>query len=211
MGDVTNNLPASISAPYVDFHPTYSGVSTGVSIVNDNNTDMSSRINEIAAALSKAQGELDTTKKDSKGYGYNYSDLASVIATARPILAKHNLSVVQLVGSTDEFVEVTTILSHSSGQFFRSVATLPVIEMKGCNVAQGAGASLSYLRRYAYQAILGMASEDNDANSNGGSKGSSRVAASSADQLTETKSEGKKTSFRRKVKAKPAKAEDDDI
>lgn len=129
--------------------------------------DMSSNINEIAAALAKAQSELEAAKKGEEGYGYKYSDLATVIASAKPVLAKNNLAVVQLVGKTDKEVSVTTILTHSSGQFFRSNATLPLIDMKGCNAAQNAGASLSYLRRYTYQAIIGQPSEDNDANSAG--------------------------------------------
>lgn len=165
-------------------------------------SDMSNQIGEIATALALAQGELDSAKKDSDGYGYNYSDLATVISTAKPVLQKHGLAVVQLVGYTEEKnVTVTTILTHSSGQFFRSVASLPVIDMKGCNQAQGAGASLSYLRRYAYQAILGMASEDNDASSDGPKKKSSkRVAASASSQpaKAEKKTSTKKTSFRRK-------------
>ena len=129
---------------------------------------MSDNINEIATALSKAQAELEAAKKGQEGYGYKYSDLASVIASAKPVLAKHGLAVVQLVGrQTDKYVSVTTILTHSSGQFFKSEGTLPVINMKGTNEAQNAGASLSYLRRYAYQAIIGQPSEDNDASSEG--------------------------------------------
>lgn len=138
--------------------------------------DMSVEINEISLALSKAQSELDAAKKDSSGYGYNYSDLATVIASAKPVLAKHNLAIVQLVGNTTDMVTVTTILTHSSGQYFKSVASLPVIDMKGTNAAQNAGASLSYLRRYAYQAIIGQPSEDNDASSQGMSQGGSNPA-----------------------------------
>lgn len=129
---------------------------------------MSGQINEIALALSKAQGELESAKKGEQGYGYKYSDLATVIETAKPILSKNGLAVVQLVGEQNEkSISLTTILTHSSGQYFRSHSSLPVVEMKGCNAAQCGGATLSYLRRYAYQAITGMASEDNDANSNG--------------------------------------------
>jgi hypothetical protein len=132
------------------------------------NTDMSPQINEIAEALSKAQAELTSAAKDNSGYGYNYSDLASVINSSRPALTKNGLAVVQLVGATTEdSVSVTTILTHKSGQFFKSTATLPVIEMKGCNAAQSAGASLSYLKRYQYQSIIGQPSEDNDASSEG--------------------------------------------
>jgi hypothetical protein len=90
--------------------------------------DMSDAINEVAEALSKAQSELDAATKDQAGYGYNYSDLNSVINTAKPVLAKHGLSVTQLLGNTDDNVRVTTILAHKSGQYFRSEASLPVIE-----------------------------------------------------------------------------------
>ena len=132
------------------------------------NNDMSSQINEISSSLCKAQAELESAKKDNSGYGYNYSDLNSVIKTAKPILAKHELSIVQLVGkSNDREVELNTILAHSSGQFFKSSASIAIPEMKGCNLAQQTGSAISYLRRYAYQSILGMSSEDNDASSQG--------------------------------------------
>ena len=168
-------------------------------------TSMSTNIADIATALSKAQAELDSAKKDSSGYGYQYSDLASVINSSKPVLAKHGLAVVQLVGKqTDTQVEVTTILTHSSGQFFKSVATLPVIEMKGCNAAQGAGASLSYLRRYAYQSIIGQPSEDNDASSNGKEKPKSsanfKKEAKPAAKVEKKADSGKKPNFRRKKK-----------
>ena len=134
-------------------------------------TVMSEDIGDIALALSKAQGEMESAKKDSKGYGYSYSDLATVIESAKPILAKNDLAVVQLVGNTvggeNGSVTVTTILTHKSGQYFKSVASIPLVEMKSCNIAQEAGASLSYLRRYAYQSIIGQPSEDNDASSKG--------------------------------------------
>lgn len=165
-------------------------------------TGMSEQINEISAALSKAQSELEGAKKDSSGYGYNYSDLASVISSAKPILAKHNLAIVQLIGEQSESqVSLTTILTHSSGQYFKSKATLPVIEMKGCNLAQGAGASLSYLRRYAYQAIIGQPSEDVDASSNGKAKQASDFKTKSSPKKEDKPKEEKRTRFK---SAKPA-------
>ncbi len=163
---------------------------------------MSKDIADIATALSKAQSELDSAKKDSSGYGYNYSDLASVINTSKPILAKHNLAIVQLIGEqSKEQVSLTTILTHSSGQFFKSKATLPVIEMKGCNAAQGAGASLSYLRRYAYQAIIGQPSEDNDASSKGAAKKADDFKAKPAVKKETTKKAQTKNRFQGAKKA----------
>lgn len=131
---------------------------------------MSNQINEIATALAKAQAELSSAKKDQSGYGYNYSDLASVINSSRDVLTRNGLAVVQLVGPTTDKVSLTTILTHTSGQFFKTESSIDLVEMKGCNKAQMAGSSLSYLRRYAYQAIIGQPSEDNDASSNGFNK-----------------------------------------
>lgn len=177
--------------------------------VNDVDGQMSGSINEIATALSKAQEELDAAKKDNSGYGYNYSDLATVIASAKPILAKNGLSVTQLVGDVGDNVSVTTILSHTSGQWFRSNASIPLIEMKGCNKAQCAGASLSYLRRYAYQAIIGQPSEDNDASSNGYSKSDSpkKKVGASPKKASGDLANKKKPGF---LRAKPVNNGDDD-
>jgi hypothetical protein len=132
--------------------------------------EKSDQINELATALAKAQAELTSAKKDSKGHGYNYSDLATVIEEAKRVLPKHGLSFTQLVGQTNtsetvETINVTTILLHSSGQFISSEGSIRIPEMRGVNDTQKAGAALSYLRRYSLQAILGMASEDNDASS----------------------------------------------
>ena len=152
--------------------------------------EMSDGISEIAAALSKAQSELEATSKGQEGYGYNYSDLSSVIRTAKPVLQKHGLAVTQLLGNEGDKPAVTTVLVHSSGQYFKSFASLPLIEMKGCNAAQRAGAVYSYLRRYAFQAILGMSSEDNDASSEG-TKKASKVATKPAGQKFRKKKETK--------------------
>jgi hypothetical protein len=150
----------------------------------------SENINEISTALAKAQGQLESAKKGEQGYGYRYSDLSTVIDTAKDVLSKNGLAVVQLIGEQSEKnVSLTTILTHSSGQFFQSVASLPVIEMKGCNPAQCAGATLSYLRRYAYQAIIGMASEDSDASSNGLEKPAKTTSFKAAETKVEAKSE----------------------
>jgi hypothetical protein len=75
--------------------------------------------------------------------------------------------------------------------------------MKGCNEAQRAGAVYSYLRRYAFQAIIGMSSEDNDASSEGLKKTSFSGKKAST---TKSKPDGQK--FRRK-KATTNEVEDE--
>ncbi len=182
-------------------------------------TDMSESIGSIAMALSKAQAKMSAATKDSSGYGYKYSDLSTVIAAAKDILAENELAVVQLVGHSDDSVRLTTILTHSSGEFFKSVASIPVVDMKSVNSAQRAGASLSYLRRYAYQAIIGQPSDDNDASSKEKTpkptKAYTAPAKTASKPSTETKAPAKTGgSFRKNAAPKvetPAVGGDDDL
>jgi hypothetical protein len=134
--------------------------------INHSDIIKSDSIKELATALSKAQAKLGAVHKGEQGYGYNYASLASTIETARPVLAEFGLSVSQLLGTRNSDGKggvVTTMLMHESGEYIGSTADIVIIDMKGCNEAQSSGASFSYLRRYALQAILNMASEDNDA------------------------------------------------
>jgi len=128
------------------------------------NLQFSDNLDKLAPALSSLQGELPHVGKDSKGYGYNYADLAATLDVLKPLLVKHGFSISQFGGddaSTDS--KIVTLLLHSSGQFIKGTMNLIDIEMKGTNSAQNRGAVISYFRRYAVQAIMGMASEDSDA------------------------------------------------
>ena len=122
----------------------------------------SQELSALATDLSKLQGKLPHVAKDSKGYGYNYSDLASTLDVVKPLLVEFGFSVSQFEDGNGNLV---TMLLHKSGQFIKGSMKLIEIDMKGTNKAQEKGAVLSYFRRYSIQAILGMASEDNDATS----------------------------------------------
>lgn len=136
----------------------------------------SESINELASALCLAQLEFSSLKRDEQGYGYNYVSLNSTIDAVRPILAKHGLVVSQLAGNDGEGrPAITTILMHKSGQYIKGKASMHLIEMKGVNDAQKAGAVYSYIRRYALQAILNLGAEDNDASSEGFNKPTKEV------------------------------------
>ena len=121
--------------------------------------DTSNQLDQLASDLSKLQGELPHVGKDSKGYGYNYSSLASTLDVLKPLLVKYGFSISQFGGPDDTLV---TLLLHKSGQFLRGSMKVIDIEMKGTNAAQNRGAVLSYFKRYGIQAIVGMASEDSD-------------------------------------------------
>lgn len=130
----------------------------------------SDKINELAAALSVAQGKLGAASFDARNGFLNneYATIGSFIETAKPVLAECGLAVSQSVTGTGDAVGVTTVLMHASGQWIEDTVTLPVSDEKGKSRAQVAGSIVTYLRRYAYQSILGMYSADDDDDGGGG-------------------------------------------
>lgn len=124
--------------------------------------ETSEQVNELLAALSKAQSEMKHAAKTSTNphFGRTYADLAEVWEAVRGPLTKHGLSVIQMPGLQGSTVELTTRLGHSSGQWIQSTAAATP-EKAG---PQGIGSCLTYLRRYCLAAVCGIAQDDDDAN-----------------------------------------------
>ena len=122
----------------------------------------SENINELATALSKAQGEMKSASKDSVNphYKSKYADLASVWDAVRLPLSKNGLSVVQTIGTDEHGPYVDTTLFHSSGQFIQSSMNLLLQR----NDMQGLGSAITYARRYCLASICGVAQDDDDGN-----------------------------------------------
>lgn len=122
----------------------------------------SESINELAAALSKAQGAFDHAKKDVANafFKSKYADLASCIDAAKTALASNGLAVVQATDYDNDRLVLITTLMHSSGQWIDS--KYPIQPQK--NDPQGMGSAMTYARRYAFCAITGIAADDDDGN-----------------------------------------------
>ena len=117
----------------------------------------SEQINELAAALAKAQGEIESAKKGSVNphFKSRYADLADVWDAVRGPLTKHGLSVIQPVVNNS----LQTILLHSSGQWISSEMPLLMTRQD----MQGLGSAITYARRYALAAMVGCPQDDDDA------------------------------------------------
>jgi len=114
----------------------------------------------LAAALVKAQSAMGGAKKDSTNPHFRtaYADLASVWDACRAPLANAGLSVVQLVSSDEKSAIIETILAHSSGEWVSSTLAVPLTKAD----AQGLGSAITYGRRYALAAIVGVCPADDD-------------------------------------------------
>ena len=125
---------------------------------------MSDSIEKLADALSKAQSEMKGAQKKSTNpfFKSNYADLHTCIEASFPHLTKHGLSVIQ-GNDVDErgSFYVTTMLLHSSGQWVKSKLKMPITKPD----AQGVGATITYARRFALSAMVGISQYDDDGES----------------------------------------------
>ena len=133
-------------------------------------------IAKVSAALVAAQGELKNPPKDKTAgtgsYSYKYADLATILDLVRPVLAKHGLAITQDVSMVDGRLLIHTRLIHSSGE---SLDYGPLAGSVGAKW-QDTGGSITYARRYALQAVLGLASEEDQDGANAAPPASAKKA-----------------------------------
>ena len=122
--------------------------------------NQSESIATLAGALSKAQSAITGALKDSANpfFKSKYADLASCWDACRQQLAANNLAVIQTTEVTETGTVLVTTLAHSSGEWMRGY--LPVLTKDAG--PQGQGSGLTYARRYALAAMVGLAQIDDD-------------------------------------------------
>lgn len=121
----------------------------------------SETIAALAEALCAFQAEMGSVPKTATNpfFKSKYADLATCVQTAMPVHTKHGLSVSQ-DPSTDEEGRPTliTTLMHTSGEWKESEAVLYLTKED----PQAQGSAITYMRRYAYCAVLGIVADDDD-------------------------------------------------
>jgi len=117
---------------------------------------------EIYKALANFQQEVPVIHKATQGYGYSYSDLPSIFEVINPLLKKNGLGFTQLMCED----KIETVLFHvESGQEIRSLTNIPQnVSLAKMNEFQVLGSAVTYIRRYALSAMLGLVTDkDTDA------------------------------------------------
>ncbi len=131
--------------------------------------EKSEQINELATALAKAQAEITGARRGCENpfYKSKYADLAEVWDVIREPLSKYGLSVHQAAEFADGRVNVTTTLMHASGQYVSSTLSLRATRdgRSEADDPQAVGSAITYARRYGLAAAVGVAQEDDDAES----------------------------------------------
>ena len=122
--------------------------------------EKSESIKELATALNKFQAECSGAKKDADNpfFGSKYANLEAVINCAKSALDNNGLAVSQFPIMDQGYCGVETILMHSSGEWISNTLLLACKKQD----PQAMGSAITYARRYAYQSVLGIPSEDDD-------------------------------------------------
>jgi len=125
----------------------------------------SESIANLTLALSIVQGKMSYAVKDSANpfFKSKYADLESVWDACRSLLSENGLAIMQFPGlysELDKSMSLTTIISHKSGEFITQEMSVPVTKAD----AQGAGSAITYMRRYALAAVVGVVQADDDGN-----------------------------------------------
>ena len=115
----------------------------------------------IYKAISDFQQECPVIHKGTTGHNYTYADLPTILEVIYPLLKKHKLGFIQpLEGDT-----LKTIVFHiETGEQIESSVIIPQITLRGMNEYQSFGSGITYYRRYALSAALGLVTDkDTDA------------------------------------------------
>ncbi len=123
----------------------------------------SENIGDLAAALCKAQTKMKSAVKDKANpfFKSSYADLSSVWDACKAELASNGLAISQHPTTDDKGnIIVETVLIHSSGQWMSSALAMKPTKAD----PQAYGSAITYARRYALAAVVGVVTDDDDGN-----------------------------------------------
>jgi ERF superfamily len=131
----------------------------------------SETIGRIAAALALAQRQLENPEKTltasiaspfprEGSVSFRYASLATGLDLIRKALGEQEIAAIQRTEIDKEmgFIKLNTVLAHSSGEWISS--DWPVCQTSEVGAPHRLGAALTYARRYALFALVGITGED---------------------------------------------------
>lgn len=152
----------------------------------------SDTIDKFAAAMAKVQAEIGKAIKDAENPAFKrgnkastYADLSAVWDAWQPIGPANGFAVMQFPGIYDpeaRTMEMHQLVTHSSGQWVRGDMSIPLSKVD----AQGYGSALTYVRRYALSAAVGICPEDDDGNAASKSAPANQNGSALKQQLQES-------------------------
>lgn len=126
----------------------------------------------VAAQVNIQAGVLKNAQNAT--FDSTYADLGAMIDACKPALLEFGVVVVQSPTASGKSNEaaLTTRLIHESGEWLEDTMTSPVQFLD----PQGHGSAISYLRRYALGAMMGLYQKDDDGEGASGSASGARLS-----------------------------------
>jgi hypothetical protein len=120
----------------------------------------SESIGKISEALAKAQGQMKNASFDAVNphYKSKYASLSSIMSACREALSQNSISIIQSPSFEEGRLIITTLLTHSSGEWIEDSLSMKV----GKDTPQGVGSTLTYARRYSLSSMVGIVSDEDD-------------------------------------------------
>lgn len=121
----------------------------------------SEKVDALTKAMVKVQAELKPAIKDSDNpfFKSKYADLPAVVHVSRKLLTDNGIAVYQVTDMDEQGrTHIVTQLTHESGQWIRG--KYPVNPVK--QDPQAMGSAITYARRYAYCAMVGIVTDEDD-------------------------------------------------
>lgn len=124
----------------------------------------------IGKALVAAFADIDHARKNSANphFKSEYANLETILDVVRAVYARYQLAIVQIPGAIKvedgvTKISLNTTIVHSSGEMIGGVMEMPiVVDKNGKITAPATGSALSFARRYAVAAIVGITQKDDD-------------------------------------------------
>ena len=118
----------------------------------------------LYAALARAQSQISVPGRNAVNPAFKsrYVDLSAVLAAVLPAWNANGLAITQfpVVAEDCSSIELTTLISHTSGEWMESSIRMPV----GKRDPHGIGSAITYARRYTVASIAGLMQDDDDGN-----------------------------------------------
>ena len=108
---------------------------------------------------------VEVIRRKSVSFGntnYSYATLANILSVAVPELSKHGLSHRWGTSQDKESIKVTCVITHELGHSEQTSLAAAADQSGGKNSIQAIGSAVSYLERYTFMAITGLAARDQD-------------------------------------------------
>ncbi len=129
------------------------------------NNYQSESLTNLIPALIRAQSKLEIAEKTKKmGAGeksprWKYANWPTLVEASRKALEKEGLCVSQRLIDVPHGTLLSTLLLHTSGEYLDSRIKLLITP---ASTSQDVGGNITYFKRYAYAALIGLVTDEED-------------------------------------------------